>query len=479
MYDPSMKIGIVQLGDIHIKTATDGVLGRGKSIVATALGTIPNVDIYVLALTGDFANSGLADEYTLARGLIASIQEAFARASRRIVIALTPGNHDLDFRIEPDTRPLLLESLHSKINALDHQGAVVTELVSIQKAYFDFEADILGERRGPNEYLVRSESFTIDSKLVRIISYNTAWVSTIPERPGQLLFPIETANVSAEPADLTISLLHHPYNWMLPENARSFRNAVESTSDVVLTGHEHVSDTYGRIRDDTGVVQYVEGAVLQERGTEQSAFNVLLIDTDARTFETFVCDWQRDGYVASSLGSREFVRNKLLGKSQYHISETFIEKLNDPSLPISHPRRHDVQLDDLYIYPTLTCRDPNQPTITPRIIYSNDVVEHMREPGHVLIVGDDTVGKSSFAKKLFRDLHSDGTLVPLLLRGGDFEGFSDKDIDGSFEIRRPINTTNLQSSGISDSNRDSGSPLSTIGKRRDTTRPGGPKLSGI
>lgn len=425
-----MKIGIIHISDIHTKNVGDSVLNRGKSIVATALGAVPSADAYLLALTGDFAYSGLQSEFNLAKIFLNTIRDEFARASRKLFIVLTPGNHDLDFTKEPDTRPLLLKSLPEKIATLDPYGESVKQLVSTQDAFFSFEASVLNEaHRTPQEYLVRSHSFAIGTKTICVVSYNTAWVSTNPEKPGQLLFPIEALNRTSEPTDLVISMFHHPYNWLAPENARSFRHAVEASSDIVLTGHEHESDIYARVHGGTAHTQYIEGAVLQEHGSERSGFNALCIDTDGQTYESFRCDWQEDGYMASSLGSHQFIRNRLLCKSQFRISGPFLEMLKEPAVPMFHPKKHDVQLDDLYVYPDMSCRASEKPqSVTPRMVYGDDVVEFIRETEHTLILGDDMIGKTSFARKVFRDLHSDGTLVPLLIKGSEFKGFSDRDL---------------------------------------------------
>jgi len=374
-----MRIGVIQLSDIHIKGSTDPVLNRGNAIANSALGTIPSADAYLLALTGDFASTGLKAQYQLVQNLIGTIQQQFQQSSRQLFIALTPGNHDLDFTNEPDTRPLLLASLPEKISALDTKGETVKQLVSIQNAFFDFEAAVLNtSRRTPEEYVFRSHSFQIADRILRVNSYNTAWVSTNPENPGQLFFPIATTTVSSQPSDLTISIFHHPYNWLSPDNARLFRQTIESSSDIVLTGHEHKSDIYEKHHSEIEVVQYVEGGVLQETGTERSEFNMLSIDTEEGTYESFLCDWQKNSYVASHGVSHQFIRNSLVCKSRFNINKTFLDTLNDPALPISHLRKHDVQLDDLFISPAISYRTLDTLTVTPKMIYSGEFLEHLR-----------------------------------------------------------------------------------------------------
>src|ERR1700737_78460 len=142
-----MKIGVIQLSDVHIHGSTDAVLRRGREIVASALGAIPLADGYVLALSGDVAFSGKVHQYEAAQTFIGTIQEQFQKAGRQLYIAVTPGNHDSNFELEPDTRPLLLTSLRDNMGGLDPRGEAVKQLVSVQTAFFDFEASVTNEAR--------------------------------------------------------------------------------------------------------------------------------------------------------------------------------------------------------------------------------------------------------------------------------------------------------------------------------------------
>ena len=137
-----------------------------------------------------------------------------------------------------------------------------------------------------------SHAFDVNGQKLQVNCFNTAWLSTNPEIPAQLVFPIDRLNHSSESfGDLVVSAFHHPYNWLMPENARVFRTHVESTSDIVLTGHEHEPSVFAKQNADAVVTQYVEGAVLQESSEDRSAFNVIVIDTTDGFYEAFLCRW--------------------------------------------------------------------------------------------------------------------------------------------------------------------------------------------
>ena len=84
--------------------------------------------------------------------------------------------------------------------------------------------------------------------------YNTAWMSRKIEHEGTLLFPprlLASDGVGEEEgASLTISLLHHRDNWLEASHARLLRDHIDISSDIVLTGHEHVSSVYKKTKPD-------------------------------------------------------------------------------------------------------------------------------------------------------------------------------------------------------------------------------------
>ncbi len=80
---------------------------------------------------------------------------------------------------------------------------------------------------------------------------------------------------------LSISLFHHSYLWLESNNALAFRNHIERTSDVALTGHQHYRHDYYKTNITGERVLYIEGDALQgESFTKASAFGILLFDLE-------------------------------------------------------------------------------------------------------------------------------------------------------------------------------------------------------
>jgi hypothetical protein len=424
-----MKIAIIHLSDIHVCKSDNPVLQRGMQIASAVISVAPNPDAYLLAFTGDIAFSGTVEQYQLAAKLIQNVSSIISAAGKSTFEFFLPGNHDLDFVSQPDTRPALLQSVREKGGKIDVKGETARQILSVQQNFFEFEALMLKSAPRPShDQLAYSCVFQFDDHKIQVICFNTAWTSTDPEVPGQLVFPIEEIDLPSDATDLVISAFHHPYNWLAPDNARLFRRFVESNSDVVITGHEHESEVFVKENSSSATAQYIEGAVLQEGPKGRSAFNVVVIDTSEGTYEAFLCQWTGELYDQSSSGTHQFVRNKLACRAIFRNNRDFQHFLSDPGLPIVHPHKRDVRLEDLYIYPAVACKNPEKKFETIKIIDSQRVLEYVRSNPQILIVGDETSGKTSLAKKLCGDLQIDGDLVPILVSGEDFDGYREKDI---------------------------------------------------
>jgi GTPase SAR1 family protein len=424
-----MKIAVIHLSDLHIQTPKDPILLRSKNIATAVRGLAPDADAYLMAVTGDVAFSGETSQYKWASEFFKTIKEEFQESGTPFFQVFVPGNHDLNLKTEPDTRPLLLKALPDTIDKLALGGATARQMVRVQNEFFKFESGFTGSKpRSTEKKLADVISLSVGNLKLKVKTFNTAWVSTNPENQGQLLYPIRSVAAEEMTSDLVLCLFHHPYNWLECENARLFRHHVETTSDVVFTGHEHESCFYARQQSDMVTTQYVEGAVLQESGTNRSTFNVVQIDTSENTYEAFLAQWNGELYKGESTGVHSFIRNKLLCKSVFTNNNDFQRFLNEPGLPLSHPRKRDLRLDDLYVYPSLAVRELDKASPTIRLVESHEVLQHVRSIHYLLIAGEDTIGKTSFAKRLYRDLQSEGDTVPIYVSGQDFRGHKEADI---------------------------------------------------
>ena len=423
-----MKLAIVQLSDIHIKTPEDFILSRAGEIVSAIRNVAPTADAFVLAITGDVAQSGTKSQYELAITFFGSIKDGLRKTGKPVSQFVIPGNHDLDLSAQPDTRVALLQHVRKNPDTIDPHGETAKQILSVQNNFFDFEAVLLGtEPRSIGTRIAYTHIITQGDYKIRVRCFNTAWVSTNPEAPGILIFPPSLLACEEEKADIEIAVFHHPVNWLEPTNSRLFKTAVETSADLIMTGHEHETGSYKKLSPETGSTQHIEGAVLQEHGTNRSLFNVIVIDDVAGTYEVYVSRWNEDSYISTSSGESNFNRNRLARKSIFQNTTKYSLTLNDPGLPVLHPRKHEVVIDDLFVYPALACKDPMRKFLVTRVIGSQRALEFVRDTPFLVIMGEELSGKSCLAKKLYRDLQSPVS-VPILLNGRNIDGFREKDV---------------------------------------------------
>jgi hypothetical protein len=423
-----VKLVIVQLSDIHIKTAEDLILQKAHEIISAVKSVCPKPSAYLLAFTGDIAYSGTTDQYQLAAIFINEIQAALKASDIPVFEFLIPGNHDLDLASEPDTREALLQHVKKHVEKIDPTGETVKQILSVQNTFFKFEATMRGiAARSEECQLAHTETFEVGDSSIHVNCFNTAWVSTNPEVAGSLVFPLTLVKQSKDPATLEISAFHHPTNWLMPDNARGFRSAIERSSDIIFTGHEHETSVYRKSDSETGDTEYIEGAVLQADGSSNSSgFHIVVVDEGS--YEVFLSIWDGALYSTRSLGVRPFIRNRMARKSAFHPTAVFSKSLSDPGLPILHIRKHDIVIEDLFVYPALACKDPEKKFQLLRVIDGREVLEYVRSTPRLVIVGDEMSGKTWLAKTLCRELQNNSSFIPIFVSGRDLEGQRERDI---------------------------------------------------
>jgi polynucleotide 5'-kinase involved in rRNA processing len=101
----------------------------------------------------------------------------------------------------------------------------------------------------------------------------------------------------------------------------------------------------------------------------------------------------------------------------------FLGTLNDTGTAFSHPRARQLKLDDIFVYPRLTCWSAEDLLNTRKKgtpVPSKEAVEHFRNSPRVLVSGADDSGKTSLLKKLYLDLS--GEFAPILIQATSLGG---------------------------------------------------------
>lgn len=423
-----MRVLILHVSDIHIRGSRDFVLSLGRELVEAVKDVEHSPACIIVAVSGDIAWSGKPEEYLLAleyfNAVVEGLKELFRSnegASPPIYFAACPGNHDCDFDPESKLRRALLEDVF-KDHSLFKEEDTSRVLTGCQDAFFEFVAAFSpqGPNGYPNAYADRYTYeliFRIDDEhSIAFLCCNTACTSKRREDESQLSFPTSTIPSSKPNASAVVSMYHHPDNWLSSPNAREFRSAIGSISDIILSGHEHDSTHSVISREERSRFIHIEGGALQDlQSPGDSSFSALVIDLVEReyTYTRFILDGG-SYYRTSSPKWLEFPGNRLRDRQGFPITEHFTCFLRDIGVHLTHRGASAINLDDLFIYPKL--RDVITTTIGEHTSFDSSTLhELVNEESKILLVGQERSGRTSLLKTWFRDLYDAG-FIPVYVQ---------------------------------------------------------------
>jgi predicted phosphodiesterase len=425
-YHSGMRLVILHLSDIHLKSSSDRICARTEQIAAILDPAVHPADQWALVTTGDITNTAAENEYQAARGFFASISTEISkrRLAAPAFVLSVPGNHDCNLGPPQETRDVILEVL-SRDESQSNVPDLRRTCTKPQDQYRAFHTILTALPWPHDEPIFFRKTLEVGGAQILLDCYNSAWTSRIDERAGSLIWP---ENVLPEPAkaDLAISLLHHPINWFSQRSSRLLHHSLAANSDFVLTGHEHDSDYSKTSLADEEDLTHVEGAVLQDHKFPASCgFNVIEVDTLGRTYAVFQYDWKSALFRPRDRNPkrRSFRDEASRRDPRFRISTAFSSFLSDAGASFSHPRRDTVVLEDIYVPARLLEYTPlSRKGVTRVSLNSRKLVEILESQPRVLIVGSELSGKTSLVKTLFHDLRGGG-LAPALLRGSDLRQY--------------------------------------------------------
>lgn len=444
-----MKLLVFHVSDIHVSSERfpdNPILERVPQMLAAVRSLFlkpDDVGAVLLLVAGDIAYAGLKAEYELAtpffKGIQTGLSGIFPSAQYRAIFL--PGNHDCNFKKDDQARQKLIED--PNMDSLD-DGSIIEGATSIQTDFFDFCGSFAGDGTTPKglERLYSEHKLEFSGKKVIIRAINSAWLSRIQES-RMLMLPVKylaSRFASGQTADMALTTFHHPYNWFEPNNAQLFRKLVEETSDIIVTGHEHTSNTFTKTGSAGEQNDYIEGGVLQENADPMtSSFNVILVDLPATSQILYHFEWNGELYEsANEVVPRAFVRNKNRLKNEFKLNPEFEELLNDADTAYSHPQKDRVGLDDIFLYPDCLELDEKHSKSMSRVVSNRELITHILKKQKVIISGAEKAGKTAISRSLFKDLRRNGK-IPLLLSGREIKATTirklSKHLDNEFDAQ--------------------------------------------
>lgn len=431
-----MKISLVNFSDVHFMEKNNSILEKKEKIITAILSRTHHSDKIIYIMNGDSAFSGKKEQYSLASEFFLDI----INRTRGDSFFCVAGNHDCDFsQMDEETREVLVKA----INDPQNPRSTMIDKVIVQNNFNDYFHSF-SEKWPSNvinvdeNQIFRSIDLLMEENTkIRLNLFNTAWDSTLNEKPGTLYMPIQkVANINYDSeAILNISVIHHPTNWLEPNNKREFDALLNDISDLILLGHEHADNVIYQ-KSNYGDTSFIEGSVLQENGDpNKSGFNIINISTNLEekkrnqvSLTQFEWDEIKNIYKCSSEHNLD-INTKIrkvnhLGKNNnnyFILSDEKENDINDLGTPIRHPRISSLELEDIFIYPVLIdklAQKDDKKTISGEQLLQEVVVNN----GVWLIEGDKESGKTTLLKKMYKHFF-DEKIVPIYF---DSEKIKDK-----------------------------------------------------
>lgn len=434
-----MNILILHLSDIHFEAdrGKNKILERVGDIVAAIQRAAARASSCFIVVSGDIAFSGEVSQYDHAIEFVNEMKRILvAEASPiEVNVVVVPGNHDCDFSNASGTREFILNHLGTA-DTESVNADIVREMTTVQKHFFDFALRVEGPPYSVAldgaKRLFYLRRFDINGLIISFHCMNLAWMSRLNEAQGQMVFPLHLVLWDEDDADLTVTVFHHPDRWLESSNSRTFREHIEHTSNLILTGHEHVADSFIKQNRTGAVSEYVEGAVLQDSHNRlNSGFNLIEIDPVARTKRVFSFTLSRGAYRSDGEPAwKPFEQTLRRRAKSFGQNPRFAEKLIETGLPLSHRSQHNLTLPDIFVYPDLDAvpLDKNREEGTLEVIISSDQVPaFVMDQPLLIITSADQAGKTALSKMLYAQLQEKGK-VPVLIYGKDLKGTKDDDL---------------------------------------------------
>lgn len=386
-----MKVLVIHLSDIHIKEADVGFPALAYQVVESVSEDYRSADLCIMALTGDIAYGGKKVEYKIAEKFIENFNVAIRKEKNiDISLSIAPGNHDCNFEKNSKIRDLLIGNIVDNPE-LCSEDEVVEECTKIQQEFNDF-SDKYDKDVVFKDKLWKEKKLMVGEDVLNISVINASWMSSISEKQGALVFPVDKYKNVASNNDFRISLIHHPLNWYCQNSYHPLRHLLQSQSSIILSGHEHTPNGQEVLKANTSSALYFEAAAF-EAASDRREFSVLNIDMGLGKVEKK--HYKQVGNHFENSNVEIFNTQDRAGASP--IRGEFLQELSEIGANLRHPCKNSISISDVSIPLELSSE------LNSDVIDSDDLdVSNKR----IMISGDEASGKTKLLHSLyFRELN--------------------------------------------------------------------------
>ncbi len=416
-----MQFALLHLSDVNLRGVDSDIapyIPRIKMIADAVKGKTHAIDFCVCMITGDIVDRGSSVGYSAVESLIKELKnELKGSFELGFKVLAIPGNHDCTFQ-EEKLRERVISTLKDPVDNIEKE--TIRLLTSVQRDFFAFTnkvSDFEGDDSWAIESLSHLVEYQLENSLIQVLLLNSSWISSKEEKPGIMFIPIKDIESpgfigSYDQKDMfRIVASHHPFNWMHPTNARQLRQLFHERTDIILYGHEHISDAE-MVQDKYGEKSgYFHGAKLFGSSSEQSAFNLVLIRNNNVDLYEYCFD--NDFYRPKNTDAIHFSLTER--KKVLNFTANFERYLQDPGTSFTHRRVDKLKLTDIFVCPSVEVVSDTSKTGRKQLDDIGEVEKYIIDNSKTVITGVEKSGKTSLAKILCKSFYEKG-YCPLYIK---------------------------------------------------------------
>ena len=245
----------------------------------------------------------IADQFREAHDFLTQVREAFDPEIEQRNVFIVPGNHDVNRDRISTFVSQWLESQQSldQITPFLHSNNLEwKQILGRLEDYANFlESYGYDHLLTGRDHLIYADAREVAGLRVGIAGFNSTWSSRGIGRAemGRLWmagrFQLETLIQQMPPHDFAIALMHHPSNWLVPEENPAFGRQVERDFQFLLHGHEHQAFVQAEASNGHTVIS--ASACHEWSESKNNGYNVVRLDFETGQGEVWLRQYDSEG----------------------------------------------------------------------------------------------------------------------------------------------------------------------------------------
>ena len=419
-----MKVLFLHLSDMHFAKSDRYVANRAKKIVQAVCSALHFNEVYIFT-SGDIAQSGQKDEYSIAYKFFGSLITEFKKLKAMTPhIYVVPGNHDVNFN----------GVQRSRSDVVELKNNITDEVV--EKEYEKFSeflkfANLNNCFKDNKEVQIKLIELS-DHTVIQVNLENSALFSLYKDKlkdGDEGVHYISPKSIQLlekdEKSDLSITVMHHSEEYFSWDIRSELKNILKKETDLLLLGHDHNASTYSVESNLNGNTIIIKGGCFNDGTLVDSTFDSVIYDTQTKEATIYQYDWNDSMHLYSNSREENYILNTSLkndpefcfwleSSESALISRGYLDYFVFPRLTVQSDYAQDGE--DKKIKDILTIEDFN------KAIEQKNLIE---------LIGDDLSGKTTLIKYLYIDLKK--KYIPLIISPEDITGKIDRIIRNAYE----------------------------------------------